>query len=98
MYVVVVQFEIVPTAWEAFLPLMLDNARRSLADEPGCRLFDVCTEPECPHLIFLYEIYDDRAAFEAHLRTPHFRLFDEASRPMVAAKRVRIMERIGPDP
>ncbi|HVL71538.1 MAG TPA: putative quinol monooxygenase [Beijerinckiaceae bacterium] len=96
MYVVVVEFEIDPSSWDAFRPLMLENARRSMADEPGCRLFDVCTEPERPHLIYLYEIYDDRAAFEAHTRTPHFRRFDEATRPMVRAKRVRFMERIGP--
>ena len=38
--------------------------------------------------IVLYEIYDDRAAFEAHLRTPHFARFNEASAPLIASRSV----------
>ena len=41
-------------------------------DEPGCRRFDVVEPPGEADRILLYEIYDDRAAFEAHLKTPHF--------------------------
>jgi quinol monooxygenase YgiN len=36
----------------------------------------------------LYEIYDDRAAFEAHLKTAHFASFNRASEPLVADKTV----------
>ena len=38
--------------------------------------------------IVLYEIYDDRAAFEAHLKTPHFHEFNAGSTPLVADKSV----------
>ena len=38
--------------------------------------------------IVLYEIYDDRAAFEAHLKTTHFARFNEASAALVADKKV----------
>ena len=36
----------------------------------------------------LYEIYDDAAAFDAHLATPHFAIFNEATAPLVASKTV----------
>lgn len=39
--------------------------------------------------IALYEIYDDAAAFAAHLATPHFKDFDVASADLVTHKSVR---------
>ena len=36
----------------------------------------------------LYEIYDDAAAFAAHMRTSHFLSFDAASAALVADKTV----------
>jgi autoinducer 2-degrading protein len=91
MHVIVVDFILRPGCRERFLPLILENARRSVADEPGCRRFDVCEDPADPASIFLYEIYDDEAAFEAHKRTEHFRRFEAASADMVADKRVRAL-------
>ncbi|MGH6683575.1 MAG: putative quinol monooxygenase [Pseudolabrys sp.] len=38
--------------------------------------------------MFLYEIYDDRAAFEAHLKTAHFASFNRDSEPLVADKKI----------
>lgn len=42
MHVVTVQFQIIPFRIEEFLPLIRENAARSLADERGCIQFDVC--------------------------------------------------------
>ena len=94
MYLITVEFEIDPDRLEAFLPLMTDNAAASVRDEPGCRQFDVCQDPGAPNRIFLYEIYDDRAAFEAHLEAPHFKRFDAAVGAMVTAKTVRALRRL----
>lgn len=85
-YVIIVEFQVKPGAMERFMPLILENAAHSLRDEPGCRRFDVLTGED--GRVILYEIYDDEAAFQAHLRAPHFHRFDEASRPLVAGKRV----------
>ena len=93
MYVVVVEFEVAPGKLEAFMPLMIENARASLEREPGCRHFDVCTEPARPNLVFLYEVYDGRAAFDEHCRMPHFLAFDAQTRPMVTEKRLRFLTR-----
>lgn len=96
MYVVTVEFEIHPQHFAVFLPLLRENARVSRTREPGCRQFDVCIDPARPHSVFLYELYDDRAAFDAHLASAHFLRFEAAVRDQVAAKRVRTMVRADP--
>ena len=93
-YVVTVRFTIAPGRRGAFLPQMVQNAQASLTREPGCLVFDVCTL-EDPDAVFLYEVYTDRAAFEAHLASDHFKAFDAATSEMVVRKEVQLGERIG---
>ena len=87
-FVIVVEFRIKPGEMAAFRKLMDENARASVRDEPGCRRFDVLLNRKDAERILLYEIYDDRAAFDAHLTTPHFATFNAASAPLVAEKTV----------
>ncbi len=96
MYVVTVEFTIAPAQWSAFVPLMLENATRSREDEPGCRQFDVCTEAAKPHVVYLYELYDDRAAFDAHLASAHFKSFAQATQAMIEQRVIGTWQRIAP--
>jgi autoinducer 2-degrading protein len=89
-YVILVDFRIKPGARDAFRRLIDANARESCRDEPGCRRFDVLELPNDTDRILLYEIYDDRAAFEAHVMSPHFARFDKQSAPFVADKQVTV--------
>lgn len=89
MYAVVVTFEVMSGEMEAFLPAMIRNARTSLEEETGCHRFDVCTDPDRPNEVFLYELYTDRAAFDAHLASAHFKEFDAQVGAMVVRKDVR---------
>jgi len=85
-FALIVDFRLKAGMREAFRRLIDANARASVAAEPGCRRFDVL-EPEADaDRLLLYEIYADRAAFEAHLRTPHFAAFDAESGDLVASK------------
>jgi len=92
MYVVTVEFLVKPGRVEAFRPAMLENARASLANEAGCRQFDVSFDADDPGKCFLYEVYDDPAAFEAHLAMGHFRSFDSYVAPMLDSKVVKTFE------
>ncbi|HTW25666.1 MAG TPA: putative quinol monooxygenase [Acetobacteraceae bacterium] len=87
-FALVVEFDVTPEHAEALLRHARENAAASVRDEPGCRRFDVL-RPEADGPIALYEIYDDRAAFEAHLRTAHFAAFEAATKPLVRARAVR---------
>ena len=92
-YAVVVTFVVAPEHRGAFREAILENAAASLHLEPGCRVFDVCEGAEGAE-IFLYEIYDDAAAFRAHLATEHFRRFDALTAPWVHDKRVQTYQRL----
>ncbi len=91
MYAVTVRFDIHPGRMEAFLPLMTENAHISRNTEPGCQQFDICRDGD---IVFLYEIYDDRAAFDAHLASAHFLSFDKAVANMVAGKDVATFDEV----
>ena len=93
-YVVTVVFRARPEHRDDFRKAMIENATASRTREPGCRQFDVCESPD--GTIFLYEIYDDEAAFKAHLATEHFRRFNSTTTPWVAEKLVTIHQRVSP--
>ena len=87
-FVIVVDFRIKPGKMVAFRRLIDDNAEASVKDEPGCRRFDVLANRKEADHILLYEIYDNRAAFDAHLKTAHFAVFNTESAALVADKTV----------
>lgn len=87
-FVILVDFRLKPGAKAAFRRLIDENARASCRDEPGCRRFDVLETAKDGDRILLYEIYDDRAAFDAHMKTRHFARFNEDSAALVADKTV----------
>ena len=63
MYVITVLFSTSAEHASEFLQAMVANARTSVAEEPGCRQFDVCVSDRNPNDVFLYEVYDSKAAF-----------------------------------
>lgn len=87
-YVITVEFDIAPQHWDSFMPLMAANAEASRRDEPGCRRFDVCVPRDAANRVFLYEIYDDEAAFQAHLQTSHFKSFAAATKEMITGRKI----------
>lgn len=88
MHVVTVRFLIKPEHQSNFMSLMLQNASESRRLEAGCRQFDVCSDTRRPGEVFLYEVYDDSAAFDVHLQSSHFREFDAATQHMIDSKNV----------
>ena len=92
MFVVTVDFHIHAGQSEAFLPLMLQNAKESLNKEPHCVRFDVCVNPKDKHHVFLYEIYRAQLDFDVHLKTPHFVEFNVLTAAFVAKKEVHTFD------
>lgn len=90
-YVIVVDLVVDDAQLADFMPLIADNARTSLAEEPGCLRFDICQDNTSPTKLLLYEVYSDAAAFNAHLSSLHFRRFDAATAAMLTSKQVRVL-------
>ena len=96
MQALVVTFRIHTPFIAAFEAAIHENARLSRDTEPGCRRFDVCRDPADPALFFLYELYDDEAAVQAHLQSAHFLQMNDSSAPWVVSKTVLRYTRSSP--
>jgi autoinducer 2-degrading protein len=72
VFVILAQVQVPEERIEAFITASLDDAQHSVADEPGCSRFDVSQDQSDPTKFWLYEVYDDQAAFDHHLTTPHY--------------------------
>ena len=90
--VILVRFQVAEGERERFLERVTQNAATSIDREPGCRRFDVLTDEEGrTNEVVLYEIYDDDAAFDAHLQAPHFIEFRDAVKDIVVSS---VIERL----
>jgi len=94
MFVVTVEFIASTDQVDAFVDRVQQQARDALDREPDCRTFDVCMDPERPRRIFLYEVYKDEGAFQAHLESEHFKAFDAEVAPWVVEKNVATWRRL----
>jgi quinol monooxygenase YgiN len=96
MKALIVEFVIHRPHVAAFRDAIVENARASTATEPGCRQFDVCTDPLRDNVFFLYEIYDDDAAITSHLAAAHFLRMNALTADWVEKKTVWRYDRIAP--
>jgi len=92
-FVLVVDFEIKPEDVDKFLPLIAENARLSVQNEPGCLQFDIVRALDNPAKLALYEVYADLAAFEAHAKMPHVANFFAQAKAMIASQKATRFER-----
>ncbi len=89
LFAIFVDFHLKPGVRTQFRRLSDENADASVRTEPGCLQFDVIEPEGEADRVMLYEIYSDRAAFDAHLKTGHFRIFAEASESLFLQKTVK---------
>ena len=95
MFAVTVLLEVDDRHLSEFMEAMRAQARNSLELEKDCRRFDICVDAGDRRRVFLYEIYTDKAAFDAHLKTDHFVGFDRRVKDWLVSKKVECWERIG---
>lgn len=75
-FVVLPSFDVSEDKLDAFLTAAHADAMQSVANEPGCLQFDVVVDRKShPVRVMFYEVYENRAAFEKHLETPHLAAF-----------------------
>ncbi len=90
VYINAVDLVIVPSELPKFLEAIKENGANAVK-EPGCREFNITVLASNPNHVFLYEVYDNEAALEAHRQTPHFKKYQAATAGMVADRSVRAM-------
>lgn len=90
----IVEFALKPGSHAAFDAIIREHARLTKQEEPGCQRFDVLqpTGKDGPDLarLCLVEVYQDRAAFEAHGANPRLAKVREAYTPLIADRKITI--------
>jgi len=89
MLAVFVAVSVKPASIDAFLEATEDNHRNSLL-EPGCERFDVLRDSDDSNVVYLYEVYHDKAANAAHKETAHYQRWAETVADMMATPRSSI--------
>ncbi|AWT60237.1 MAG: (4S)-4-hydroxy-5-phosphonooxypentane-2,3-dione isomerase [Candidatus Moanabacter tarae] len=72
MYVIIAPIQIKEGKKAEFIQEMILDSKGSIENEPGCLTFDIIQDPDDLNRIWLYEVYEDEAAFKIHTETPHF--------------------------
>jgi len=89
-FVNAVYLEINPADMPKYMEAIKENGANAVK-EPGCRTFNIHVSAKDPNHVFLYEVYDNAAALEAHRQTPHFKKYAEITKNMVTKRDVRPM-------
>jgi quinol monooxygenase YgiN len=77
------ELEIDPAQLDAYRLLLSEEIKASLKSEPGVLTLFAVAVKDSPTRIRILEVYADQAAYEAHLRSPHFRTYKTRSTDMV---------------
>ena len=74
---------VVPAQLDAYNAFLKEEIEASMRLEPGVLTLYATAEKDAPHKITILEIYADRAAYESHLKTPHFQKYKQGTLSMV---------------
>jgi (4S)-4-hydroxy-5-phosphonooxypentane-2,3-dione isomerase len=77
-----------------FQEQMTAQAKRCLANEPGCLQFDVVQDPKDPTRFVMLEVYRDDAAIKAHQDSQHFKDFRPVVGDLIADRKVEIFNMV----
>jgi len=84
------ELEIDPAQLDSYKAFLREEIETSIRVEPGVLTLYAVSLQGQPVQIRIFEMYADRAAYEAHLKTPHFLKYKTGTQDMV--KSLRLLE------
>jgi autoinducer 2-degrading protein len=84
MLAIVASLKVKPDQRTRFLAAVEDGAACSVRDEAGCLRFDVLQDNADANHFFVYEVYQDDAALQAHGHAPHYSRWRAAAAGLLA--------------
>jgi 4-carboxymuconolactone decarboxylase len=72
-----------PKQLDAYKSALKEEVEASVAVEPGVLTLFAVSEKDRPTHFTILEIYSDRAAYEKHIKTPHFLKYKQGTAQMV---------------
>ncbi|MET0244898.1 MAG: antibiotic biosynthesis monooxygenase [Flavitalea sp.] len=92
----IAEIEILPQFLTAYKGILTKESGASVELEPGVISIFPMYQKSDSTLIRIVEIYADRAAYEHHLTTPHFKLYKTSTANMVKSLKLIDMESLDP--
>ncbi|MCU1327729.1 MAG: Antibiotic biosynthesis monooxygenase [Bryobacterales bacterium] len=86
----IAELDIDPEQLEAYKAALSKEIESSIRLEPGVVTLYAVSLRETPTQIRIFETYADRAAYESHIRTPHFLKYKTSTQTMV--KSLKLVE------
>jgi quinol monooxygenase YgiN len=79
-----------------FEKVFAELAEKVLANEPGCKRYELCRSTVNPTTYVVVENYADQAAFDLHGKTPYFlEAFGKFGGLLAGAPKIEILKPIG---
>ena len=85
-----VDLEIAPAQLDKFLEALRENGASTIK-EPGCRQYDILQLISEPNQIYIYEVYENEAAVQAHRASDHFKKYRATTKNMMVKSQSRPM-------
>jgi (4S)-4-hydroxy-5-phosphonooxypentane-2,3-dione isomerase len=89
-YVITADFEIAAADFDKYVALAKENAAASIKD-PGCHEFNIAVSSKNPNHVYIFEIWENAAALDAHRATDHLKAYLSATKDMVAKRDITPM-------
>jgi len=94
LFINAVDIDVVPGQIDNYLAALKENGAAAAKTEPGCREFDITVSQKDPNHVFIFEVYDNAAALEAHRQTDHFKKYAAATKDMVTKREPRALSSV----
>jgi quinol monooxygenase YgiN len=85
--VLLVELTLHPGRRDEYLARARRHRETVLAQEPGCRAFEIVLPDGEENEVILYEVYDDEPALEHHANTPYMNAYRDDTAPMIVERR-----------
>src|SRR4029079_15519707 len=83
-----------PGLEDKFKEAMTAQAKRCLANEPGCLQFDVVQDPQDTTRFVMLEVYTDDAAVKAHQDSQHYKDFRGVAGDLLADRKIEVLNMV----
>lgn len=94
LYVNAVDIDVVPGKIEDYLVAIKEVGAASIKSEPGCSEFDITVSQKDPNHLFIFEVYENAAAFDAHLKSDHYKKYAATAKDVVAKREVHSLSSV----
>ena len=85
-YINAVDIDVVHGQIGNYLAALKENGAAAVKQEPGCHEFNITVSQKDPKHVFIFEVYDNAAALDAHRQTDHFKKYAAITKEMVTKR------------